>query len=192
MMQVSCEWVHQAYPQAKLYGTARHVSKLPNLPWLDKLLEDPETQALFAEDLDLRTPAGVDFISTNVNVHFSSILAFHKASQTLHVDDTLMFYPTPKVAQIFGFKEGTVQLHPTLVGALKRRRGASQDFRAWVRKFVAEWEMTNLCAAHLGVLLGKDNTGASLKSRVESALFVAEPVLIAHDLFYGRNANSAP
>ena len=34
--------------------------------------------------------AGVDFISDREVIHFSSVLALHRNSNTLHVDDTLM------------------------------------------------------------------------------------------------------
>ena len=116
-MQASCEAIHQSYPDAKLYGTQRHKDKLPSLPWQSGLIEDAATQNQFSEDLSFSVPKGVDFISSNESVHFSSVLAYHMASKTLHVDDTFMFIATPKAAEIFGFKEGTVQLHPTLAGA---------------------------------------------------------------------------
>jgi hypothetical protein len=185
-MQVSCKWVHEAYPQAKLYGTKRHHDKLPDLPWESGLLEDPQTQALFKDDLDLRVPEGVDFISSNENIHFSSVVAFHAETQTVHVDDTFMFIPTPKAAEVLTFKQGTIQLHPTLAGALQQRKGASADLRKWVTALANDWPMTNFCAAHLGSLLGKDNTGQSIKKRIEFALSVAEPALIAHDIRYGK------
>lgn len=184
--QVSCEWVHNAYPSAKLYGTKRHKEKLPNLPWEAGLLEDAATQALFKDDLDLRVPQGVDFISSNESVHFSSVLAYHGASKTLHVDDTFMFYPTPGWAEIFAFKEGTLQLHPTLVGALEHRKGASQDFRAWAAALTADWDMSNVCAAHLGPLLAEHNTGDSISDRIKFAVKLAEPVLAGHELFHGK------
>lgn len=34
---------------AKLYGTARHHSKLPDLPWQGGYLEDPKVQAEFKD-----------------------------------------------------------------------------------------------------------------------------------------------
>ena len=73
-------------------------------------------QALFSDDLEFSVPAGVDFISSNESVHFSSVLVFHPSTKTLHVDDTFMFIPTPAAAEFLNFKQGTVQLHPTLAG----------------------------------------------------------------------------
>jgi hypothetical protein len=52
--------------------------------------------------------------------------------------------------------------------------------------------MSNICTAHLGDLLAKDNTGDSIKSRMEAALTVAQPVLLAHELFWGKHAKAAP
>jgi hypothetical protein len=37
----------------------------------------------------------VDFISDNENHNFSSVLAYHLASKTLHVDDTLILLRLP-------------------------------------------------------------------------------------------------
>lgn len=84
-LQVFCQWAHEAYPGAKLYGSSRHTRKQPELPWQKALLDDPATLAEFKDDLDLRIPAGVDFISSNENVHFSSVVAYHPATQTIHV-----------------------------------------------------------------------------------------------------------
>jgi hypothetical protein len=127
-VQASCEWAHQAFPGAKLYGTARHKTKLPDLPWESGLIEESSTQAQFSDDLDFSMPQGVDFISSNESIHFSSVLCYHKATKTVHVDDTFMFVPTPKAAEIIGFKEGTLQLHPTLAGA-PRAAAAPKAYR---------------------------------------------------------------
>eukprot|EP01025_Chloroclados_australasicus_P016452 TRINITY_DN18270_c0_g1_i4.p2 TRINITY_DN18270_c0_g1~~TRINITY_DN18270_c0_g1_i4.p2 ORF type:complete len:269 (-),score=36.20 TRINITY_DN18270_c0_g1_i4:123-929(-) len=188
---VFCEWVHQTYPDAKLYGSARHHSKFPQLPWQAGLLEDPATQEQFADDLDLRVPDGVDFISSNESIHFSSVVAYHAASKTIHVDDTFMFVPLPDLAKIFGFREGTVQLHPHLAGALQQRKGSVEEFKKWIHKLVNDWrDAESLCAAHSGNLLGVDNIGDSIASRIEAALTVAEPVLAGYKLAYEKQCKS--
>ena len=185
-MQASCEEAHKTFPDARLYGTLRHKNKWPNLPWESGLIEDPETQAQFSDTLQFSVPQGVDLIPSNEAVHFSSVLAYHPDTKTIHVDDTLMFIPTPAAAAIIGFKEGTVQLHPTLGLALQSRKGASEDLREWVRKIAAEWPAANLCTAHLGNLLADKNTGDSIESRIRAALTVAEPALMAHQLYWGK------
>lgn len=131
--------------------------------------------------------AGVDFISSNDSIHFSSVVAYHKESKSIHVDDTFMFIPFPDSARFFFFKQGTVQLHPTLAAALEPRKGASQDFRKWMNSVSEEWgDAENLCAAHTGNLLHQDNTGESIKSRLKWALLLVAPVLWLHDLRYGK------
>lgn len=129
----------------------------------------------------------MDFISSNENIHFSSVVAYHKDSKTIHADDTFMFIPTPDIAQIFFIKQGTVQLHPTLGAALEPRKGASEDFRGWMRSVFDDWgEAENLCTAHTGNLLQVDNTGSSIKSRLKWALVLVSPVLWLHDFRYGK------
>ena len=81
---------HELFPSAKLYGTARHADKLGDLPWEPLHTEDAELHSAFAEDLAFSVPRGVDFVSSDPNLHFSSVLALHRASKTLHVDDTLV------------------------------------------------------------------------------------------------------
>jgi len=74
---------HEQYPKAKLYGTQRHIEKFPDLPWQPELSESAACADLFADDLEFSVPEGVDFISSNENLHFSSVLAYHKASKTI-------------------------------------------------------------------------------------------------------------
>lgn len=81
--------VHKQYPNAKLYGTRRHHETLHTLPWQPEHTESDKCAALFADDFEFSIPAGVDFISRNEKVHFSSVIAYHTASRTVHVDDTL-------------------------------------------------------------------------------------------------------
>jgi hypothetical protein len=63
--------MHERFPGAKLYGTARHVSRLPELPWEAQLTESSELHDAFAGDFEFSVPRGVDFISSNENVHIS-------------------------------------------------------------------------------------------------------------------------
>jgi hypothetical protein len=139
--------------------------------------EDPELHAEFA-DFRFSIPRGVDFISDNENLHFSSVLAFHPASRTLHVDDTLMFTKLPVI--------GGVRMHPTLKSVLQPRAGAVAEFRAWGDELVAECaDIDNLCAAHTRPLLGRDNKGASIAHRVREALDRVSGTLDAHEKTHG-------
>lgn len=143
------EAVHKAFPKARLIGSERHVRKAPDLPWDDRLIDDPALQAEFADDLQLKKPLGVDFISDDENVHFSSILAYHPTSGTIHVDDTLTYMKVPVVGGLIG-KPDVLSFHPTLGKALEDRPGAAGDFRAWAKELAADWgDARHLCAAHM-------------------------------------------
>lgn len=177
--------MHELYPQARLYGTARHLERFPELPWEAEHTEDLELHALYAADFSFSVPEGVDFISDNDNIHFSSVLVMHLASNTLHVDDTLMYVLLPQVLRLFGMKD-SVGFHPTLSRALEKRPGAVAEFRAWAEALIEDWgAVENLCAAHTGPLLHAANSGATIQMRLEKALRKCEPILYLHERRYG-------
>lgn len=177
--------MHELYPQARLYGTARHLERFPELPWEAECTEEPELHALYADDFEFSVPAGVDFVSANDNIHFSSVLVMHPVSHTIHVDDTFMYIQLPLLLRLVGRKD-SLGFHPTLAGALEKRAGAVADFRAWAETLTDDWgDAENLCAAHTAPLLARDNTGASIHERLGKALRKCEPVLRIHQLRYG-------
>ena len=140
---------------------------------------------MFGEDFDFSVPRGVDFISSNENVHFSSVLALHRASQTIHVDDTLMYVKLPKVARMFG-RADLLSFHPTLAKALEKRARASADFRHWAEELAERWrDARNLCAAHTATLTAERNRGASIHARILQALDKVGRTLAAHEQQYG-------
>ena len=176
---------HERYPGAKLYGTERHHLRYSALPWEDLRTEDPAFHALFADDFDFSVPRGVDFISLNENLHFSSVLALHRASNTIHVDDTLMCIRPPKLARRVGIRD-SLSFHPTLSKVLERRPGAASDFRAWARELSERWSgARNLCAAHTAALTAASNRGAPIASRIDRARSRVERVLRAHEKKHG-------
>ena len=177
--------MHEQFPNAKLYGTARHVSRFPELPWEALRTEDEELHASFGEDFDFTVPRGVDFISSNENVHFSSVLAYHRASKTIHVDDTVMYVRFPKAVRALG-KTDAVSFHPTLAQALERRAGAASDFRRWAEGMIARWQdAESLCAAHTAALTVAGNQGRPIRDRLVQALEKAERTLRKHERKYG-------
>lgn len=177
--------MHEQFPKAKLYGTARHISRFVELPWETLRTEDPELHQMFGEDLDFSVPRGVDFISKNENVHFSSVLAYHPSSKTIHVDDTLTYSRLPKAARLIG-RPDLLIFHPTLPKALERRRGAASDFRVWAEELIERWrDAQNLCAAHTGLLTAERNKGPSIHARLLGALEKTNRTLRAHERKYG-------
>ena len=162
--------MHQRYPKARLYGTARHLSRFPDLPWEKTRTEQARLHKLFEQDFEFSVPRGVDFISANEKVHFSSVLVFHRASRTIHVDDTLMYVRLPLPMRVLGFRD-ILSFHPTLRQALEKRKGAGQDFRGWAEELAEGWrDAENLCAAHTAALTAAQNQGAPLHDRILAAL----------------------
>jgi hypothetical protein len=177
--------MHELYPKARLYGTVRHLERFADLPWETERSEDPELHALYAADFEFSVPAGVDFVCANENIHFSSVLVMHRASRTIHVDDTLMYLQLPRFMRLFGITD-SLGFHPTLSKALEKRAGAAADFRAWAAALCDHWgDAENLCAAHTGTLLARQNTGAPIRERVLKALKKCEPKLRIHERRYG-------
>jgi hypothetical protein len=174
--------LHAQLPKAKLYGTRRHVSRFPELPWEPEHTEDAALHALFASELTLSVPRGVDFLPPDPTLHFASVLAFHGASRSLHVDDTFVYARMPRL--IRAFKEDAIRLHPTLPKALERRAGAAAEFRAWGREVVERAQnVENLCAAHTSVL--RVGNGGVVAARIAAALDDVEGMLARHERKYG-------
>jgi len=177
--------MHARFPNARLYGTVRHLSRFPELPWEEQRTEDTALHVMFANDFDFSIPRGVDFISANENVHFSSVLVLHRGSKTIHVDDTLMYIRLPKAARLLG-RTDMMSFHPTLGKALERRAGATRDFREWVEELAERWrDAENLCAAHTATLTAEKNRGPSIHDRVLQALGKVRKTLEAHKRKYG-------
>jgi len=177
---VHVRYMHECFPDARLYGTARHHARFADLPWQSVRVEDPEARLEFGDEFDFQVPRGVDFISKNENVHFSSVLVLHRASRTIHVDDTLMFVRLPKVARRFG-RSDLFSFHPTLAQALEKRAEAADEFADWATELADAWhDAENLCAAHTATLTAARNRGASIHDRILAALESVRPKLQAH------------
>jgi len=175
---------HEQYPNAKLYGTERHIEKFPDLDWQPELSNSEEFADLFSDDLEFSVPAGVDFISSNEHLHFSSVLAYHKASKTIHSDDTLMYLQLPGL--LGKIVEPEITFHMTLAKTLEERAGAAKDFRAWAKGLAKRWgDAENLCAAHSAILLGSENQSASIAKRILTALKKVEKTLRLHEKKFG-------
>ena len=182
---VNVKWMHEHYPGAQHYGTARHLQKFPELDWQSLRSEDPELHDLFSGDIEFSVPRGVDFISTDENVHFSSVLAFHRSSRTLHIDDTLLYIRLPSLLSWFGLSDA-VSFHPTLSKVLEKRKGAARDFIQWAEELAERWKSAqNLCAAHTATLLAGDDHDASIHDRIIRALDRAGSTLSTHERKFG-------
>lgn len=181
---IHVEAMHRQFPAAKHYGTARHLSKFPELAWGNLATEDEALHARFSDDLEFSVPEGVDFISDDEKVHFSSVLAYHRASKSIHVDDTYMYARLPLPLRLVGV-DGVTRFHPTLRKALQPRKGAAEEFRRWAEGLNADWgDAENLCTAHLATLPSTSNDGASIRDRLQDALSGVQQTLADHERKY--------
>ncbi len=174
---VHCAAMHRDFPNAKLYGTERHAARAPGLPWEPLRTEHEALHKKYSRDFDFSVPRGVQFVTRNEHVHFSSVLVYHRSSKTIHVDDTLMF---------MRFPWRRVSYHPTLRMALEKRAGAAADFRRWAEEMSANWkDAENLCAAHTSALTAERMGSRTLHERILTALDLVSGTLDAHARKYG-------
>ena len=179
---VHCEWMHEAFPEAKLYGTARHHEIMPHLPWADTRCEQDELAELYATDFAFSVPRGVPLVCSDDSVHFSSVLALHRASGTIHVDDTFVYMRKGFPLSLLPFT-GRLGFHPTLSKALEPRAGAANEFREWAVELGIDWaDARRIAAAHNAVL---ELDGKKFPDLIGEALGRVKPVLDAHRAEYG-------
>lgn len=96
--------------------------------------------------------------------HFVSIFVYHRASRTLHVDDTLIYAEDPSwpIRLFFGIEAGSLIFHPSMTnGGLHRTVEAPLQFRDWMKKMLEDWDFDNLCTAHIGVKNGGAHAAVS-------------------------------
>ena len=165
-------------PHARWFGTSRHVAKAPSVPWQALHTDDPRLHERFADDFDFTVPRGVDFIAKNENLHFSSVLAIHNPSRTLHVDDTLTWLSVP-------FFSGLV-FHPTLRAVLQRRPKAADEFRAWAEALAMTCaHVDQICTAHGPELPPRTKSDQGTAGQIREALSRVTKTLDAHRARFG-------
>ncbi|AWH48111.1 hypothetical protein C1925_02510 [Stenotrophomonas sp. SAU14A_NAIMI4_5] len=177
-----CEPLHQLLPAARLIGTRRHLQQAPHLPWDPHVIEDVETQADFADDLDFTVPAGVELVPADDNVHASSVLVRHRRSGIVHVDDTLSVLAAPGALGKWLPQSG-LKFHPTLSRALQPRAGAADAFERWALALAERWAGTPfVCAAHSAV---RELPADGWRDEVLKALHNVQGKLRRHRRRYG-------
>ncbi|CAF3803740.1 unnamed protein product [Rotaria socialis] len=148
---------YESYPNAAYYGTPRHLRRLTHIPWIGNL-HDCDVRKKWEPDVELRFPAGAEFINPQPESsnHFSSVFVYHRASATLHVDDTIIYAEKSNfLLKLFGYKDGTMAFHPSIKNVgLHPTSDAPYLFRDWMRDMLNDWPFENICCAHMGVKKG--------------------------------------
>ena len=176
---VHVEAVARQFPLARLYGTARHPQEVPEVTWQPERVEEEAFQQLYSHDFLFSVPRGVELVPSNEKVHFASVLAYHKKSRTLHVDDTLTWIDLPLV--------GGLKFHPTLKWALEQRRGAADEFEAWLTELASlSQRVEHLCTAHTKHLppQGASSEEPDIASRIQGAIEDAREIAAQHRAQY--------
>ena len=141
---VHCAQRAKDFPQATFYGSRRHHKKIPAVQWAADLVESDAVAKRYPE-LKFSISEGIHYISPNEMIHAGSLLVFHPASKSLHVDDTFMSPPTKLLEAVLP----ELLLHPTTKKALKDEPNAGKQYCDWAANLAHEWrEVRNFCAAH--------------------------------------------
>mmetsp|Transcript_35548 Transcript_35548/g.83256 ORF Transcript_35548/g.83256 Transcript_35548/m.83256 type:complete len:353 (-) Transcript_35548:306-1364(-) len=172
---------YDEYPNAKYYGTPRHLRVLKEIPWAGETLENKD---LWSGDLDMRIPAGSEYDDPKPphSNHLSNVIVYHAASRSIFVDDTLLCIESPgMVLRLLGFKAGKLFFHPSIKGpGLHPSPEAPQDFKKFVYQVLEEWQFDNICCAHTGNVLGDG------REKLAELIRATEPLL---DKLSQRNRN---
>ena len=171
------EATHRLLPHATLYGTGRHHTKFPTLPWAGTPVETWADAHPLADVFELSVPDGVDFVCPDERVHTASVLVRHRASGIVHVDDTLNVLAAPGPLRDV-LPQSALKMHPMLAKALTPAAGAADAYARWARELAVRWADTPVvCAAHSAVRkLGQ----GGFREEMEAALAGVERTLARH------------
>lgn len=182
---VHCDAIARLFPKARHFGTCRHHSEVTDVDWDSRLIEEPEAQHLFADDLDFSIPAGLDFVSDDDKVHVSSVLVRHPGSRIVHVDDTFVVWDPPALLDPL-VAAPRLRFHPMLAKALKKEPGAADAFAHWAGSLATSWADTQIvCAAHSAIHRFEES---SFGAEVLDALQRVEDTLDTHRAEYAQTA----
>ena len=149
---VHCTQMAKDFPQATFYGSSRHHKKVPEVQWAKDLVESDAVAERYPE-LKFSISQGIHYIAPNEMIHAGSLLAFHPASKSLHVDDTFMSPPTKLLEAVLP----ELLLHLTTKKALKNDPDAGKQYCDWASKLAHDWrDVRNFCAAHSYLVTFKD------------------------------------
>lgn len=99
--------------------------------------------------------------------HFVSVFVYHRASKTLHVDDTLVYIEAPNWPITLLVQPGSLLFHPSMIIGLKPNSEAPILFFNWMNRILKDWDIQNLCTAHIGAKIGGAHT--AIKKLVDNS-----------------------
>mmetsp|Transcript_36869 Transcript_36869/g.53962 ORF Transcript_36869/g.53962 Transcript_36869/m.53962 type:complete len:313 (+) Transcript_36869:68-1006(+) len=161
------------YPDAKYYGTPRHLRVQTDIPWVGSVA-DAEVLALYEPEIQMRFPprcsAEFDNPLPPASNHFSNTVVLSKG--VLFNDDLLMYLENPKnrigfIASVLaGLRHDSLLFHISMykVG-LRHTPDSAPKFIAWLEKLLGDWDFEVIASAHNGVL--KTNAKARLGALLE-------------------------
>lgn len=83
-----------------------------------------------------------------------SVFVYHRDSKTLHVDDTLIYVENLTWPINILLQPGTLIFHPSIFIGLYPNAEAPLQFLDWMKQILKDWELENLCTAHIGAKVG--------------------------------------
>ena len=141
---VHCAQMAKDFPQAIFYGSSRHAEEVPEVSWANDLVESEAVAQRYPE-LGFSVPKGIYYIAPDEKVHAGSLLVYHPASRSLHVDDTFMTPPLKLLDAVLP----EVLLQPDTEKALKNEPNAGKQYCDWATQLAHEWrDVRHFCAAH--------------------------------------------
>jgi len=152
---------YQQYPNAKYYGTPRHLRDVKSVKWTGSLW-DCQNRVLWPE-VRMRIPRGSEFVNPQPETsnHFSGIHVYHVPSGVLHVDDTI------------DIAFGVYAFHPSMVTVgLYHAPQAVIAFQGFVQGLISEWNFTTICVAHKATPQCKTNAKHSVQNLLKLATIV--------------------
>jgi hypothetical protein len=149
-----CAEMAKDFPQATFYGSSRHPTQVPEVQWSEDLVESAAVAQRYPE-LEFSLPQGIYYISPNDKIHAGSLLVYHPASRSIHVDDTFVSPPSPLLnIKLLKSVIPELILHPTTKQALTDAPNAGQQYCDWATELAQDWQETvNFCAAHSGLVV---------------------------------------
>lgn len=141
---VHCAQMATDFSNAIMYGSSRHHMQVPEVDWEPEVVESDVVIDRYPE-LQFSLPEGIYYIAPQDDVHSGSLLAYHPASKSLHVDDTFV---TPPFAHLRDDMP-VISIHPRTKDALKDEPNAVEHYYNWAIDIAKKWGDTeNFCAAH--------------------------------------------